>query len=86
MNTSKRSRTQAYLDQTDGPPFTTAEVARLFGMSPTFVRKEIKNGALQAVVLGRGRRRVYRIPVGEVVRYMRRAGLLPARGRWLNPS
>jgi excisionase family DNA binding protein len=59
-----------------GPPLTTAELANLIGMSSTFVRKEICNGYLRAVPVGRGRKRVFRIPVREARRYVRALGLL----------
>ncbi len=59
-----------------GPPLTTAELAGMIGMSSTFVRKEICNGYLRAVPVGRGRKRVFRIPVREARRYVRALGLL----------
>jgi hypothetical protein len=42
----------------------------------SFIRMEIKAGEIDAIQVGRGRRRVYRIPFGEAMRYMRRLGLL----------
>ena len=44
---------------------TTSELARMIGMSPTFIRLEIGSGYLRAVRVGRGRRAVFRIPVRE---------------------
>ena len=64
------------LIQADRPPLTTAELAHIVGMSATFIRSEIKNGALGALALGRGRKRVFRIPVAEARRYLQQLGLL----------
>ena len=58
-----------------GPPLTTGQVARIVGMSPTFIREEIRGGYLRAVDIGRGRRRVYRIPVLEAYRYIKKLGI-----------
>jgi hypothetical protein len=59
-----------------GPPLTTRELARMIGMSSTFIRGEIRSGHLRAVPLGRGRKRVFRIPFREARRYVRELGLL----------
>jgi excisionase family DNA binding protein len=59
-----------------GPPLTTRELARMIGMSATFIRDEIRNGHLHAVSVGRGRKRVFRIPVREARRYVKALGLL----------
>jgi hypothetical protein len=59
-----------------GPPLTTTELASLIGMSSTFIRKEIGHGYLRAIPVGRGRKRVFRIPVREARRYVRALGLL----------
>lgn len=59
-----------------GPPLTTAELADMIGMSATFIRKEIDSGYLRATRIGRGRKPVFRIPVGEALRYVRELGLL----------
>ena len=59
-----------------GPPLTTTELASMIGMSSTFIRKEICHGYLRAVPVGRGRKRVFRIPVREARRYVRALGLL----------
>ena len=59
-----------------GPPLTTREMARMVGMSATFIREEIHGGYLRAVVIGRGRKRVYRIPVLEAYRYIKQLGIL----------
>jgi excisionase family DNA binding protein len=64
------------LPHVTGPPLTTSEFARMVGMSPTFVRMEIKSGELRAIRLGRGRRQVFRIPVDDALRYVRQLGLL----------
>jgi hypothetical protein len=45
-------------------------------MSLTFIRKEIHAHEVKAVVMGRGRKRVFRIPRDEAQRYMRQLGLL----------
>jgi excisionase family DNA binding protein len=57
-------------------PLTTAELAGMIGMSATFIRKEIGNGYLRAIRMGRGRKRVFRISVHEARRYARELGLL----------
>jgi hypothetical protein len=59
-----------------GRPLTTGELAGIIGMSSTFVRKEILNGYLRATRIGRGRKRVFRIPVREARRYLRELGLI----------
>ena len=59
-----------------GPPLTTRELARMIGMSSTFIRGEIRSGHLRAVPLGRGRKRVFRIPFREARRYVRELGLI----------
>ena len=59
-----------------GPPLTTRELARMIGMSATFIREEIRSGHLHAVLVGRGRKRVFRIPVREARRYVKSLGLL----------
>ena len=56
-------------------PLTTGELAQMIGMSPTFIRDEIRGGYLRAVVVGRGRKRVYRIPVLEAYRYIKELGI-----------
>ena len=57
-------------------PLTTGELAQMIGMSPTFIREEIHGGYLHAVVVGRGRKRVYRIPASEAYRYIKALGIL----------
>jgi excisionase family DNA binding protein len=64
------------LARESGKPLTTSELARLIGMSATFVRKEIDSGYLRAIRIGRGRKRVFRIPISEARRYIRTLGLL----------
>lgn len=71
-----RVRALEDLARGSGPPLTTSELARMIGMSPTFVRLEIGTGYLRAVRLGRGRRAVFRIPVREACRYVKKLGLL----------
>jgi excisionase family DNA binding protein len=56
-------------------PLTTHELARMIGMSSTFVRSEIHSGQLRAITVGRGRRRVFRIPVKEALDYISKLGL-----------
>ena len=48
----------------------------MIAMSPTFIRIEISGGYLRAVRVGRGRRPVFRIPVREACRYVKKLGLL----------
>lgn len=60
----------------EGPPLTTTELARMTGMSPTFIRAEIKTGHLRAVQVGRGRKRVFRIRVCHARAYARQLGLI----------
>jgi len=59
-----------------GPPLTTGELAHIIGMSSSFIRKEIHNGYLKAVRIGRGRKCVFRIAGSEARRYLGRLGLL----------
>ena len=67
------------LEQMEGRPLSTAELADIVGMSATFIRKEIKEGQLRAVRVGRGRKCVYRITVSDAAQYARRLGLLYQR-------
>jgi hypothetical protein len=60
----------------DGPPLTTSELARMIGMSATFIRVEIDGGYLTAARVGHGRRPVFRILVREARRYVKKLGLL----------
>ena len=73
-----RDRVRALEDlaRGSGPPLATSELARMIGMSPTFIRLEIGSGYLRAARVGRGRRAVFRIPVREACRYVRKLGLL----------
>ena len=48
----------------------------MIAMSPTFIRIEISSGYLRAARVGRGRRPVFRIPVREACRYVKKLGLL----------
>jgi len=64
------------LSLTEVPPLTTTELARMTGMSPTFIRAEIKTGHLRAVQVGRGRKRVFRIRVCHARAYARQLGLI----------
>jgi hypothetical protein len=59
-----------------GPPLRPAELARLIGMSSTFIREEIHGGHLKAAAIGHGRKRVFRIPAREALRYIRSLGLV----------
>jgi hypothetical protein len=57
------------------PPLSTTAFAKLIGMSATFVRMEIRLGAIRAIRVGHGRKCVYRIPFKEAMRYARGLGL-----------
>jgi hypothetical protein len=71
---SRRSLTD--LADHNGTPVTTSELARMIGMSPTFIRSEIKRGQLRAVAMGHGRKRVFRIPAHDAFTYARKLGML----------
>ena len=71
-----RPRSLGDLRLMSGPPLTTVELARMMGMSSTFIREEIRSGHLRGVLLGRGRKRVYRIPLREALRYVNGLGLM----------
>ncbi len=58
------------------PPLSTSALAKLIGMSATYVRMEIRLGAIRAIRVGHGRKCVYRIPFKEAMRYARALGLL----------
>jgi excisionase family DNA binding protein len=60
----------------DGPPLTISELARMVGMSATFIRAEINSGYLRAVKVGRGRKRVFRILVCHARAYAEQLGLV----------
>ena len=60
----------------EGPPLTTTELARMTGMSATFIRAEIRTGHLRAVQIGRGRKRVFRIRVCHARAYAQQLGLI----------
>ncbi len=72
----KRTQRQKGRTPKSGRPLTTSELASLVGMSSTFIRKEIGSGYLRATLVGRGRKRVFRIPLDEARRYVRDLGLL----------
>jgi len=76
--TSKRPWTLEDLNQIEGL-LTTTDVALMLGMSPTFIRKEIKDGQLRATRFGRGRKRVFRIRPRDVAKYAAELGLLRIR-------
>ena len=59
----------------DDRPLTTTELADMIGMSPTFVRSEIRTGNLKAASLGNGRKRVFRIAAREARSYASKLGL-----------
>lgn len=63
-------------DANGAAPLTTSEFARMVGMSPTFIRTEIKCGELRAIRIGRGQRTVFRIPIHDAIWYARKLGLL----------
>jgi hypothetical protein len=56
-------------------PLTTSELGRMIGVSSTFIREEIHGGHLRAIVVGRGRKRVFRILPHEAYRYMKELGI-----------
>jgi hypothetical protein len=64
------------LSNDDAPPLTTQQLARMIGMSSTFIRSEIHCGQLRAIQLGQGRKRVFRIPVREARNYITKIGLV----------
>jgi hypothetical protein len=72
---SDQTRRLGDLSPKDGPPLTTHELARMIGMSSTFVRSEIRVGELLAIKVGRGRRRVFRIPIHAALAYIAKLGL-----------
>jgi excisionase family DNA binding protein len=77
-----RVRQLSDLAHDNEPPLTTHQLARIIGMSSTFIRSEIHTGELRAIKVGHGRRRVYRIPVQEALDYIARLGLgtpIPSR-------
>jgi excisionase family DNA binding protein len=76
QSTSGSERRLSDLSLKEGPPLTTTELARMTGMSPTFIRAEIKTGHLRAVQVGRGRKRVFRIRVCHARAYARQLGLI----------
>jgi hypothetical protein len=47
----------------------------MIGVSSTFIREEIHGGHLRAIVVGRGRKRVFRILPHEAYRYMKELGI-----------
>jgi hypothetical protein len=72
----QRVQTLEDLIRADGPPLSTRELARLIGMSATFIRSEIRAGHLRGVAIGRGRKRVFRITAREARRYAKTLGLI----------
>jgi len=63
------------LEQISGPALTIPEMARVLGVSATFIRNEIRDGRIRAVLIGSSRKRVFRIRVREALQYARRLGL-----------
>ena len=59
-----------------GPPLTTTELAAMTGMSPSFIRAEIRTGHLRAIRVGRGQTTVFRILVSDARNYALQLGLL----------
>jgi len=76
MGQANRRRALRDLTDHNGSPLTTSELARIIGMSPTFIRSEIKRGELRAVAVGNGRKRVFRIPAQDAFSYARKIGML----------
>lgn len=60
----------------DGPPLSTTELAQIVGLSPSFIRAEIRTGHLCAIRVGHGRKQVYRIAVYHARAYVHALGLL----------
>lgn len=60
----------------EGPPLSTTELARMTGLSPTFIRGEIRTGHLRAIRVGRGQTTVFRILVSDARQYAQELGLL----------
>jgi hypothetical protein len=75
-NTTRPRRLSDLAEGADDQPLTTRELAQMIGMSPTFVRAEIRAGNLRAASVGRGRKRVFRIPVREARNYAAKLGLM----------
>ena len=71
-----QTRRMSDLSAEDGRPLTTQELAQMIGMSSTFVRTEIRSGHLRAIQVGRGRKRVYRIPIRDARLYLIKLGLV----------
>jgi excisionase family DNA binding protein len=76
MPYAKARRALTDLADANGSPLTTTEMARMLGMSATFVRSEIKSGQIRAIAFGHGRKRVFRIPTQEALTYARKHGML----------
>ena len=74
--TGARHRRLSDLVEGDDRPLSTMELAQMIGMSPSFVRGEIRAGNLRAVAVGRGRKRVFRIPAREARNYALNLGLV----------
>jgi excisionase family DNA binding protein len=72
----KAERRLTDLAMRDGPPLTTTELAKMTGMSPTFIREEIRTGHLRAARIGRGQKCVFRIPIGDARAYASRLGFI----------
>ncbi len=75
-NGRARPRRLSDLASGDDAPLSTREFARMIGMSPAFIRSEIRVGNLRAVALGRGRKRVFRISAREAYAYVLKLGLM----------
>ena len=75
LRRTRDSKDSTHTLDPDGPPLTTTEVAELVGMSPTFIRSEIKSGQLRATKVGHGRKRVFRILIRDAIRYAKALGL-----------
>ena len=71
----KRDRVARKSSLEPNSPITTSELGRMIGMSSTFIREEIHGGHLRAIVVGRGRKRVFRILAHEAHRYLKQLGM-----------
>lgn len=65
----------------DGPPVTPRTLALVIGVTPQFVRDEIREGELPAYQVGHGERKQWRIHWCHARTYLIRIGVLTTDGR-----
>lgn len=65
------ARAEHALRAADRELLSPADVGRMVGFSATFIRLEIRAGAIQAVRVGRGSLKRWRIAKDEAARYRR---------------